>query len=281
MPNEYRVGPVYRAGLIVSGGMCAGLGLAILVALKCHREAYTTLVPNSVPTPPTSAIGFMACGIALIAVAVWVPRVTSVLAMVTLSMVAASVAERAFGLGPRVENLIGANLGTDNWLVIAPNTLVVLLLGAGALLMRHAPHWFAARLGTIAVLGSIIFAIGIVGCVGYMTAVPSYSWQSGVPMSFLSAVCSGVLGLGIVMSACRYSELDSFGVPHWFNQVICTGAMAIIVSTAISYFSRSGHAWKEAEILGLLPMLIVSGVLAVVAARQGWRRQLSEKTQRS
>jgi hypothetical protein len=32
MQNHYRVGPVYRAGLVVCGGMCAGLGIAALVA---------------------------------------------------------------------------------------------------------------------------------------------------------------------------------------------------------------------------------------------------------
>lgn len=276
MQNEYRVGPVYRAGLIVSGGMCAGLGVAILVALTLHRIAYARLLQDSVPTPPESAIGFMACGLALIAVAVWVPRVTSMLAMVTLSMTVALAAERVFGLGPRVESLIAANLGTENWLTIAPNTLVVLLLAAGALLVRHAPRWFAAHLRTIAILGSIIFAIGIVGCVGYMTGVPSYAWQSAAPMSFLSAICSCVLGLGVVMSACRYSELDESGVPRWFSLVVCTGGVAIAVSTAGAYFCRDGHAWKQGEVLGLLPMMIVSCVLAVVAARQGWRRHASE-----
>ena len=199
MPNEYRAGPVYRGGLIVSGGMCAGLGIAILVALLFHRAAYARLLPASVPTPPASAIGFVACGLALIGVALWVPRVTSMLAMVTLSMVVTLAAERAFALGPRVETLIAANLGAADWQAIAPNTAVVLLLSAAALLMRHAHRWFESRFRAIAILGSIIFGIGAVGCVGYMTGVPSYAWQARAPMSFLSAICSGVLGLGILM----------------------------------------------------------------------------------
>ena len=40
MQNHYRVGPVYHAGLIVCGGMCAGLGLAVLVASALHREVF-------------------------------------------------------------------------------------------------------------------------------------------------------------------------------------------------------------------------------------------------
>jgi hypothetical protein len=275
MQNEYRAGPVYRAGLIVSGGMCAGLGIAILTALKLHRVAYARLLPDSIPTPPTSAIGFVACGLALIAVAFWVPRVTSMLAMVTLSLTVALAAERVFGLGPRVESLIASNLGTGKWFAIAPNTVVVLLLGAGALLVRHSPRWFESHLRTVAIWGSIIFAIGIVSCVGYMTGVSSYAWQSGAPMSFLSAICSAILGLGVVMSACRYSEMDESGVPRWFRLVICTGAVAIAASTAVAYFSGDGPAWKQGEALGLLPMIIVSGAVGVVAARQGWRPQIS------
>jgi len=271
VPNEYRAGPVYRGGLIVSGGMCAGLGIAILVALLFHRATYAKLLPASVPTPPASAIGFVACGLALIGVALWVPRVTSMLAMVTLSMVVTVAAERAFALGPRVETLVAANLGAADWQAIAPNTAVVLLLAAAALLMRHAHRWFAQWLEAIAVLGSIIFGIGAVGCVGYMTGVPSYAWQARAPMSFLSAICSAVLGLGILMSACRYSELDESGIPRWFSLVVCTGAMAITASTAVAFLCRDGQTWEPAGVVGLLPMMIVSWMLAVLAGRQARR----------
>ena len=271
MPNGYRAGPVYRGGLIVSGGMCAGLGIAILVALLFHRAPYAGLLPASVPTPPASAIGFVACGLALIGVALWVPRVTSMLAMVTLSMVVTLAAERVFALGPRVEMLVAANLGAADWQAIAPNTSVVLLLSAAALLMRHTHRWFESRFRAIAILGSIIFAIGAVGCVGYMTGVPSYAWQARAPMSFLSAICSGVLGLGILMSACRYSELDESGIPRWFSLVVCTGAGAITGSTAVAFLCRDGQTWEPAEVVGLLPMTIVSWMVAVLAGRQARR----------
>jgi hypothetical protein len=251
--------------------MCAGLGIAVLVALVFHRVTYARLLPASVPTPPASALGFVACGLALIGVGVWVPRVTSMLAMVTLAMVVTLAAERTFGLGPRVETLVAANLGAGDWLAIAPNTVVVLLLSAAALLMRHAHRWFESRLSAIAILGSIIFAIGAVSCVGYMTGVPSYSWQSRAPMSFLSAICSSVLGLGILMSASRYSELDELGMPRWFSLVVCTGAVAITVSTAVAYFCRDGQTWEPAEVIGLMPMIIVSWMLAVLAGKQARR----------
>ena len=271
MRNEYRVGPVYRAGLIVSGGMCAGLGIAILLALLMHRATYTRLLPASVPTPPASAVGFVVCGLALIGVGFWIPRLTSMLAMVALSMAVALAAERAFGLGPRVETLVAANLGAGNWQAIAPNTVVVLLLAAAALLMRHRHMLFESRLGAIAILGSIIFAIGVVACVGYMTGVPIYAWQSQAPMSFLSAICASVLGLGILISACRYNELDASGIPRWFGLAICTGAVASTVSTGVAYLCRDGRTWDPDKVIGLLPMMIVSWMLAVLAGRQARR----------
>jgi hypothetical protein len=247
--------------------MCAGLGIAILVALLFHRAAYARLLPASVPTPPASAVGFMACGMALIGVGLWIPRATSILAMVTLSMVVALAAERAFALGPRVEMLIAANLGGGDWQAIAPNTAVVLFLSAAALLMRHTRGWFEARFRAVAILGSIIFAIGAVGCVGYMTGVPTYAWQARAPMSFLSAICSGVLGLGILMSACRYSELDQSGIPRWFSLVVSAGAVAITASTAVAYLCRDARAWEPAQVIRLIPMMVVSWLLAVVAGR--------------
>jgi hypothetical protein len=43
-----------------------------------------------------------------------------------------------------------------------------------------------------AVLGSIIFAIGIVGAVGCIADVPTYVWQWRAPMSFLSTICASI-----------------------------------------------------------------------------------------
>jgi hypothetical protein len=271
MENQYRAGPVYRAGLIVSGGMCAGLGIAILVALALHRVSFVQLVPASVPTPPASAVGFVACGLALIGIGVWIPQVTSILAMIALSMGVTLTAERVFGLEPRVETLIAANLGADNWLAIAPNTLVVLLLAAAALVLRHSRRWSETRLATIAALGSANFAIGAVACVGYMTGIPTYVWQAGAPMSCLSSICASVLGLGIVMSACRYSELDESGMPRWFSLAVWTGALAINLTTAVAYFCRDTQTWQRDGVVSLMPMIIVSAVLALVAARPVWR----------
>lgn len=252
--------------------MCAGLGISVLLALALHRVEYTRLLPASVPTSSPSALGFLACGLALIGVGFWFPRVTSILAMVTLSLLVTLAAEKTFATGPRVEALIAANLGGDYYMV-APNTAAVLLLGAAALLLRHKHRWFERRLAMVAVLGSLVFAIGIAGCVGYMTGVPTYVWQSGAPMSFLSAICSCVLGLGIVMSACRYSELDESGIPKWFSLAVCTGALAVNIAAGVAYLCQDGQKWHLSSVSGLAPMVIVSAALSLVAARQA-RREL-------
>jgi len=270
MPNEYRTGPIYRAGLLVTGGMCAGLGIVVLLALALHRAFYAQLLPASVPTSPIAAIGFAACGFALIGIGCWFPRITSVLSMVTLSMVIALLAERALAMGPRVEAVIGANFEAGGFSCVAPNTMLVLLLAAAALLLRHTARWFDNRLWMIGVLGSIIFAIGAVACVGYLTGIPSYIWQPQAPMSFLSGICSSMLGLGIVMSACRYSELDELGTPRWFGLVVCTGALAINFATGLAYWCNNGHDWSHLGVLGLMPMMVVSATLSAVAARQAW-----------
>ena len=49
MRDEYRVGPIYRAGPLISGGMRAGLGVAILVAQALHlRSRFGALPPGLV-----------------------------------------------------------------------------------------------------------------------------------------------------------------------------------------------------------------------------------------
>jgi len=266
MRNEYRAGPIYRTGLVVSGSMCAGLGMAVLVALAVHQAAYARLLPGSVPTPPVEALGFAVCGMALVGVGFWFARVTSALATVTLLMAVVLATERALGSGLRVQTLVAARMGTGDWYSIAPNTLLVLLLGAAALLLRHTHRWYEGHLAAIAALGSIIFAIGVVACVGYMAGVPSYAWQSRAPMSLLCAICSCSLGLGVIMSACRYSELDDSGIPRWFSVVVCIGALAINVTIAVAYLCKDGQSWQWAEVKAFAPMIVASSTLSVLAA---------------
>jgi hypothetical protein len=83
-----------------------------------------------------------------------------------------------------------------------------------------------------------------------------------------------VLGLGIVMSACRYSELDESGVPRWFNLVVCTGALAINVAVSVACICQGGQNWRPANVAGLAPMVIVSAALSVLAGRQARRDPL-------
>jgi len=273
MQNHYRVGPVYRAGLIVCGGMCAGLGIAALVASAMHREMFAQGVPASIPTPPASALGFLLCGLALIAVGYWFPHVTLLFGTVAMSLAVVVAGESVFKIGPRMEHHIALSLGALDWDGLAPNTAVVLLLGGAALLLRHTSRWFESRLHVIAIVGSMIFGIGIAGCVGYMVGVPTYSWYSKTPMSFLSAICSFVLGLGIVMSACRYSELDESGVPRWFPLVVFTGALAVNCSTFIAYLCGDSWVWQRPALAGLLPMIAVTLLVTAVAVRdvRRWR----------
>jgi hypothetical protein len=58
-----------------------------------------------------------------------------------------------------------------------------------------------------------------------------------------------VLGLGIIMSACRYSELHESGAPRWFNLVVCAGALTINLTAAVTYLCRDGLTWKPAGVI--------------------------------
>jgi hypothetical protein len=275
MKTQYKMGPVYRAGLIVCGGMCAGLAVAVLVASALHRQVFAHVLTISLPTEPTSSVGFLLCGLALIGIGYWFPHVTLLFGTVSMSLAVVVMGESLFNTGPRMEHHIAVSLGMLDWHGLAPNTVVVLLLGGAALLLRHTGEWFENRLHIIALIGSVIVAIGTSGCVGYMAGVPTYAWYSKTPMSFVSVICAFVLGLGIVMSACRYSELDESGTPRWFPLVVFVGALAVNCSTGIAYLFGDSRIWQWPALTGLLPMTAATLVLSAMAARdvRRWREQ--------
>jgi hypothetical protein len=86
---------------------------------------------------------------------------------VAMSLAVVVAGESVFKIGPRMEHHIALSLGALDWDGLSPNTAVVLLLGGAALLLRHKSRWFESRLHVIAIVGSMIFGIGIAGCVGY------------------------------------------------------------------------------------------------------------------
>jgi hypothetical protein len=275
MKNRYRVGLCHRAALLASGGMCAGFGLVALIGLVTHRVALTQVMPGSIPTPATAALGFLLCGVSLLGMGLWFPMVASATSMMVLSLALVLGLERLSGTGPRVEIALAANIGPSPTGIerLALNTILVLLLAAVALRMRFARGRLELGFARIAVVGSIILGLGLSASAGYMTGIPVYCWDAGSPMSFLSAISSFILGLGIVMSAWRYSELDDSGVPRWFPAAVLTGGLTVEAATAAAYALGDRRIWLRPESISLLPMLFVSATACVAAAREIYRKR--------
>lgn len=279
--NDYRVGLCYRAALIVSGGVSAGVGAAALVNWNILQSAHARSLAHHIATPPAAAAGFLLCGLALVGVAFWFPRLSSILAMLTLSLALVTGFERLLGVQPNVERLIAGAVGRPVGEPLSSNTIAALLLAGIALLLRHMDGRLPNRFATIALLGAVTLAIGLAACVGYMTNVPVYAWGRGAPMSLLAAIGTAVLGWGIVASAWRFSELDLSGTPRWFPVIVFAGAFGIDCATALAYSLGDKRGWSPAETLALLPMLGVSTVVSIVAGRVALRNRRAAAIARS
>ncbi|MDE3164633.1 MAG: hypothetical protein KGN36_02420 [Acidobacteriota bacterium] len=263
----------YRAALIVSGGVSAGAGTAALVIGRDFHRDYARLVAGATATPPAAALGFLLCGLALVGVAFWIPKLSSILAMLTLSMALVTGFERLLGVQPNFELLVANSLGHPGGGALSTNTIAALLLAGVALFLRHIAGYLPRRFETIALLGAVILAIGLAACVGYMTQVPVYAWGRGTPMSLLAAIATSVLGWGIITSAWRFSELDRSGTPRWFPEIVFAGAFGIDCATALAYILGDKHGWPASETIALLPMVAVSTMVSILAGRAALRHR--------
>ena len=273
--DQYRVGLCYRAALLTIGAMCAGLGLTVLAALATHRLALAQVIPSSVPMSPLAALGFVVCGTGLLGVGLWFPDAVVILGMAAVGLSLAAAAEHLFGMELGLERLLAANLACGPGCVapVAPNTTVCLLLSGLALAVRRVSLGLGTRCTLTALLGGAVSAIGASALFGYMVGVPLYCWQSGAPMSFLSSFGGTLLGLGVIMSVWRYSQLDETGAPCWFPQLLGTGAVTLDASVVIALGSTHPERWPASYWQATVGVLVFGGLMSVLSCGFYFRRR--------
>ncbi len=213
--------PYNRLGdvvVTVAAGGTALLGIAVVVAWHVHIPAILQLYPGYTPMVYNTALCFVFCGAAFVAL----HRERKQLAILPAALMGVAGILTAF------QYLFDANLGIDEWFVshsitgeatdpgrMAPNTVACFLLSSAALLLlsccRRAWVPMAA-----AVMGCATGAIGLNSIIGYATGLRiAYCWGLLTPMALNTALGMFLAGAGTTALAWRRT-LDTKAIsPRW------------------------------------------------------------------
>lgn len=220
-------------GLIV-GGLTVFLGILVIVG---WHTGNTTLIQVLLSFPPmayNAALGFMLCGLALIALDRQHRPMLLAFGVATLALGGLTLSQSIFDIDLRIDQL----LMTPYVFSVAPNpgrmpaaTATCFAIGGAALVFAGSVKDVKKCLPLLGIAGTLLAAQGILVVAGYVIRLERLS---DLPNLSILAVHSGVgfLALGAGMTAFAWLQVMRTGqrIPRWAH--ICVG---IAIATATIY----------------------------------------------
>ncbi len=218
----------------MAGGLSAALGLTVLVGWYTHNTALLQIHPSFVAMVYNTALAFLLCGTALVAIALGRPR---------LAIIGGGYAV-VIGLLTLGEFLFARDFGIDQFFMrhyvlvanpfpgrMALNSAVFFpLVGLGILLRSVAPR-FRLRPLIVGLIGSITFAQGLVAFSGYLTGITTtYAWGNLTRMAVHTAFGFSLLGAGLLALAWQdHNAEEKKQAPRWLPILVGLIVAAITV----------------------------------------------------
>ncbi len=207
-----------RRVMAAAGTMAGLLGITVLVGWHTHHLALLQVLPGNVAMQYNTALGFIACGGALLALAFARRRATAVGGALAALLGAGILLEYFAGIPLRLDQRFMTDYVTPQDLHpgrMAPNTALCFLLVGTALVLSGV-----RKRPTVAVslLGSVAAALGVLALLGYALGLrTAYSWGQLTPMALHTAAGFLLLGLGVVASTRQGAEEET---PRWLPLLV-------------------------------------------------------------
>ena len=189
----------------VTGLLVALLGLAVLLGWQFHSTFWIQVRPWLAPMRPITALGFLLCGVGLIALQRGQRRTPMAVSVAILAITGSALWQFVLDVDLRMP----------------PNTAIAFALAASSMLIVRR----SAISG--AVLGVGVSTLGVVALLGYATDVTqAFGWGDFTRMSIHSALGFAIFGLGLLAFAFERETHQRSGRSWWRSILI--GASAAV-----------------------------------------------------
>jgi len=216
----------------VTGGLSAALGLTVVFGYCAHNTALLQIHPSFVAMVYNTALGFLLCGLGLVAISLGRVRLAAVGGVYAIITGLLTLSEYVFGKDFGIDQLfmrhyvLVANAYPGR---MALNSSVFWpLVGLGILWMSF-PGRFRARPFVVGLIGSITFAQGLVGFSGYLTGITTtYAWGNLTRMAVHTAFGFAMLGAGLIALGWRdHRAQEKKEAPRWLPIIVGVAIAAI------------------------------------------------------
>ena len=228
-----------RLAIILSGVVCAGLGLTGLVGWYARSLTLIQIFPASPPMTIDAGLGFLLCGTGLLAIAYsWLTFAHAgggLVIILGLTSLGQYLLRGDLIFGQTTMNEAVARFG-----LMPPPTAFGFVLGGAALCLVSKSVWSRVpstllttswltelRLGVLWLSGILILAVGFLTFSLYLTGtMTTYGWGQVIRvMAAPAAAGFAVLGAGVLAVAWYESSAILPGTPRWIPILVGAGTV--------------------------------------------------------
>jgi sensor domain CHASE-containing protein len=246
-PQKYaEAGAAWQRPLVaVISGVCAVLGMAVLIGWQVHSIALIQLAPTLAPMQFNTALCFVLAGLAL---GGWdrVPRVTPILGGLVAAIGGLTLSEYLFHTNLGIDQLLFRsyiNTETSNIGRMSPVSSFCFALSGIALILlglRAAPRWRFLAVGS---LSSVVVSITIVALLGYAFRLPgTYGWGQLTRIAIHTATGLCLVGTGLFIIAWSAALYPGERAPRWLPAAL---GLAVFTGSLVLFFALEGKQDQE------------------------------------
>jgi diguanylate cyclase (GGDEF)-like protein/PAS domain S-box-containing protein len=223
--------------VVLPGMLTVLIGCLVLFGWAFDFPLLTRLNPNWKPMVPSTALGFILAGLALLngrkSPQAPVPPVQRVVVWLLLALAIAKAAELATGIELVLPGLQPGNAGR-----MSPQTIAAFLIfAAGMLVMQHAAS--SRLLIAVRILAGAMLVIGLGVAIGYWLnfkyVFSTLYTSTGLEwMALHTAVGIALLGLGLLCLALRCGQRSAADSVEQQAALIYRSTLLVLASTAIT-----------------------------------------------
>ncbi len=202
-----------------SGILALMLGIVVHFGWYAHIPTLIQVHPSFVAMQYNTALGFIFCGIGLVALNLLKPRITQAAGIFLILLGALTLIQYIFGVNLGIDQLLMkhyVNLQASHPGRMAPNTALCFLLVGITLVVAERLKVYRNNPMILGLLGGIICALGAVALSGYLIGIETaYGWGNLTRMAFHTASGFIELGIGIVIFAWISDKKGENIIPSW------------------------------------------------------------------
>ena len=271
---------IYKGLSFTCGLFSTVLASLVIIGWFTQNITLIQVLPSFVPMQFNTALGFLFCGISLLTRLKGKRYLGACLALLALLIGLITLAEYVLKIDLIVDQLLMSHyitVETSHPGRMAPNTALCFSLTGLALLGLQMPRRGFNNYGLIAVLGSLVLALGLIAANGYaFNLTTAYGWGRLTRMALHTSVGFIVLGIGIISYAWGKSTSRELVFPSWGYFPVGTGVLAITVSLWLALTAAPTQVITQYSLLvfGVVLSLALSATTYLLGESHNKKREL-------